>query len=67
MADINGIFSAKAKAALQAARIAARNLGSDSVTVEHLLFGLVREDSGFASESLEGESDGFERNDPTCA
>ena len=41
MADINGIFSAKAKAALQAARIAARNLGSDSVTVEHLLFGLV--------------------------
>ena len=52
MADINGIFSAKAKAALQAARIAARNLGSDSVTVEHLLFGLVREDSGFASETL---------------
>jgi len=52
MADINGIFSAKAKAALQAARIAARNLGSDCVTVEHLLFGLVREDSGFASETL---------------
>ncbi len=52
MADINGIFSAKAKAALQAARIAARNLGSDCVTVEHLLFGLVREDSGVASETL---------------
>ena len=52
MPDINGIFSAKAKAALQAARIAARNLGSDCVTVEHLLFGLVREDSGFASETL---------------
>ena len=52
MADINGIFSAKAKAALQAARIAARNLGSDCVTVEHLLFGLVREDSGYASETL---------------
>ena len=52
MADTNGIFSAKAKAALQAARIAARNLGSDCVTVEHLLFGLVREDSGFASETL---------------
>ena len=52
MADINGIFSAKAKAALQAARIAARNLGSDCVTVEHLLFGLVREDSGFAAETL---------------
>ncbi len=52
MSDINGIFSKKAKAVLQAARIAARNLGSDSVTTEHLLLGLVREDSGFAAETL---------------
>ena len=42
MSDINGIFSKKAKAVLQAARIAARNLGSDSITTEHLLLGLVR-------------------------
>ncbi|WP_407443424.1 ATP-dependent Clp protease ATP-binding subunit [Fibrobacter sp.] len=48
----NGIFSAKAKAVMQAARMAARNLGSDSITVEHLLLGLVREDSGFAAETL---------------
>ena len=52
MSDINGIFSKKAKAVLQAARIAARNLGSDSVTTEHLLLGLVREDAGFAAETL---------------
>lgn len=52
MSENNGIFSAKAKAVLQAARMAARNLGSDSITVEHLLLGLVREDSGFASETL---------------
>ena len=32
--------------------MAARNLGSDSITVEHLLLGLVREDSGYASETL---------------
>ena len=48
MADNNGIFSAKAKAVLQAAR----NLGSDCVSTEHLLLGLVREDSGFAVETL---------------
>ncbi len=52
MADNNGIFSAKAKAVLQAARMAARNLGSDCVSTEHLLLGLVREDSGFAVETL---------------
>jgi ATP-dependent Clp protease ATP-binding subunit ClpC len=52
MADNNGIFSAKAKAVLQAARMAARNLGSDCVSTEHLLLGLVREDSGFAIETL---------------
>ncbi len=52
MSENNGIFSAKAKAVLQAARMAARNLGSDSITVEHLLLGLVREDSGYASETL---------------
>ena len=52
MSDINDIFSKKAKAVLQAARIAARNLGSDSITTEHLLLGLVREDSGFAAETL---------------
>ena len=52
MSDLNGIFSAKAKAVLQSARMAARNLGSDSVTVEHLLLGLVREDSGYAAETL---------------
>ena len=52
MSDINGIFSAKAKAVLQAARMAARNLSSDSITVEHLLLGLVREDSGYAAETL---------------
>lgn len=52
MSDINGIFSAKAKAVLQSARMAARNLGSDSITVEHLLLGLVREDSGYAAETL---------------
>ena len=52
MSENNGIFSAKAKAELQAARMAARNLGSDSITVEHLLLGLVREDSGYASETL---------------
>ncbi|MCR5378748.1 MAG: ATP-dependent Clp protease ATP-binding subunit, partial [Fibrobacter sp.] len=52
MSDGNGIFSAKAKAVMQAARMAARNLGSDSITVEHLLLGLVREDSGFAAETL---------------
>lgn len=52
MSDINGIFSKKAKAVMQAARIAARNLGSDSVTTEHLLLGLVREDSGFAADTL---------------
>ncbi len=52
MADINGMFSAKAKAALQSARTAARNLGSDCVTVEHLLFGLIRDDSGYAVETL---------------
>ncbi len=48
----DGLFSAKAKAVMQAARMAARNLGSDSITVEHLLLGLVREDSGFAAETL---------------
>ncbi len=48
----NGIFSAKAKAVIQAARMAARNLGSDSITVEHLLLGLVREDSGYAADTL---------------
>lgn len=53
MSDINGIFSAKAKAVLQAARMAARNLSSDSITVEHLLLGLVREDSGYAAETLQ--------------
>lgn len=52
MSDINGIFSKKAKAVLQAARMAARNLGSDSISTEHLLLGLVREDSGFAAETL---------------
>ena len=52
MSENNGIFSAKAKAVLQAARMAARNLGSDSITVEHLLLGLVREDSGYASDTL---------------
>ena len=52
MSDGNGIFSAKAKAVMQAARMAARNLGSDSITVEHLLLGLVREESGFAAETL---------------
>ena len=52
MADNNGIFSAKAKAVLQAARMAARNLGSDCVSTEHLLLGLVREDSGFDIETL---------------
>ena len=39
MADNNGIFSAKAKAVLQAARMAARNLWSDCVSTEHLLLG----------------------------
>ncbi|MCQ2096835.1 MAG: ATP-dependent Clp protease ATP-binding subunit [Fibrobacter sp.] len=52
MSDINGIFSRKAKAVLQAARMAARNLGSDSISTEHLLLGLVREDSGLAAETL---------------
>ena len=52
MSDINGIFSAKAKAVLQAARMAAHNLSSDSITVEHLLLGLVREESGYAAETL---------------
>ncbi|MCQ2093079.1 MAG: ATP-dependent Clp protease ATP-binding subunit [Fibrobacter sp.] len=52
MSDINGIFSKKAKAVLQAARMAARNLGSDSISTEHLLLGLVREDSGLAAETL---------------
>ena len=52
MSDGNGIFSAKAKAVMQAARMAARNLGSDSITVEHLLLGLVREESGYAAETL---------------
>ena len=52
MSDNNGLFSAKSKAVLQAARMAARNLGSDSITVEHLLLGLVREDSGYAAEVL---------------
>lgn len=52
MADGYGIFSAKAKTVMQAARMAARNLGSDSITVEHLLLGLVREDSGLAAETL---------------
>ncbi len=52
MSDINGIFSKKAKAVLQAARMAARNLGSDSISTEHLLLGLVREDSGFAADTL---------------
>ncbi|MCQ2106328.1 MAG: ATP-dependent Clp protease ATP-binding subunit [Fibrobacter sp.] len=52
MPDINGIFSKKAKAVLQAARMAARNLGNDSISSEHLLLGLVREDSGFAAETL---------------
>ena len=52
MSDGNGLFSAKAKAVMQAARMAARNLGSDSITVEHLLLGLVREDSGYAAETL---------------
>ncbi|MCF0225182.1 MAG: ATP-dependent Clp protease ATP-binding subunit [Fibrobacter sp.] len=52
MSDINGIFSKKAKAVLQAARMAARNLGSDSISTEHLLLGLVREDTGIASEAL---------------
>jgi ATP-dependent Clp protease ATP-binding subunit ClpC len=32
--------------------MAARNLGSDCVSTEHLLLGLVREDSGFAVETL---------------
>ena len=52
MSDINGIFSRKAKAVLQAARMAARNLGSDCISTEHLLLGLVREDSGLAAETL---------------
>ncbi len=52
MSDGNGIFSAKAKAVMQAARMAARNLGNDSITVEHLLLGLVREESGYAAETL---------------
>ncbi len=52
MSDINGIFSKKAKAVLQAARMAARNLGSDCISTEHLLLGLVREDSGFAADTL---------------
>ncbi|MCF0215077.1 MAG: ATP-dependent Clp protease ATP-binding subunit [Fibrobacteraceae bacterium] len=52
MSDGNGFFSAKAKAVLQAARTSARNLGSDSITVDHLLLGLVREDSGIATEVL---------------
>lgn len=52
MSDINGMFSKKAKEVLNAARGAARNLGSDSVTTEHLLLGILREDTGFVAETL---------------
>lgn len=65
MSDNNGLFSAKSKAVLQAARMAARNLGSDSITVEHLLLGLVREGFGLcgrSAESFEGEPHGFGRD-----
>ncbi len=44
-------FTPQAKEALNLAREAAEELGHDSVGTEHLLVGLMREESGVASRA----------------